>query len=109
VATKKALELAVREATKNESREDKVDVGDIAPAAVTIMNAITEKADTRNWQTLPHSISYTRVKLQEGQHKITLNTSGNQHAGSQDFNIDIRKNRTTFYIFQSLDSHLPDQ
>ncbi len=109
VATKKALELAVREATKNESKENKVDIGDIAPAAVTIINAITEKADTRNWQTLPHSIFYTRVRLPEGQHKITFNTFGNQHTGSQDISIDIRKNRTTFYVFQSLDSHQPGQ
>jgi len=109
VATKKALELAVREATKSESKENKVDIGDIAPAAVTILNAITEKADTRNWQTLPHSIYYTRVRLPEGQHQIKLNTSGDQHNEASSLTIDIKKNKSTFYVFQSLETYLPGQ
>jgi len=109
VATKRAMELAVREATAEHSRDDKIDAGDIAPAAITIMNAITEKADTRNWQTLPHSIYYTRVKLPTDQHKITLHVSGGKQSGSHDINVDIQEGKTTFYVFQSLESHLPGQ
>jgi len=109
VATKKALELAVREATKNESDENKVDIGDIAPAAITILNAVTEKADTRNWQTLPHSIYYTRLRLPAGMHNISLATSGGQHAEETKLDIEIRENRTTFYVYQSLESYLPGE
>jgi len=42
-------------------------------AAATITNAISEKADTRNWQTLPHSIYYTRIPLKEGSNALKLN------------------------------------
>jgi len=109
VATKKAMELAVREATKNESDENKVDIGDIAPAAITILNAVTEKADTRNWQTLPHSIYYTRISLPEGKHKVSFNTLGERYSNNTEINIDIRENRTTFYVFHSLESFLPGE
>ncbi|MCK5766053.1 MAG: hypothetical protein KAH26_08710 [Bacteroidales bacterium] len=109
VATKRALEIAVREATKEQSKENKLDAGDIAPAAITILNAITEKADTRNWQTLPHSIYYTRVKLPEGDHDIRLNTSNGQQTQAHTITLNIRKKKTTFYVFQSLESHLPEQ
>ncbi len=109
VATKRAIELGVREATKKYSKEDKLDAGDIAPAAITILNAITEKADTRNWQTLPHSIFYTRLHLPAGSQTIRLTTSGGQHSDNYDISVDIMNNKTTFYVFQSLESGLPAQ
>lgn len=109
VATKKAMELAVREATKNETDKDKVDIGDIAPAAITILNAVTEKADTRNWQTLPHSIYYTRMRLPEGQHQIKLTAFSGKVDDETSLDIEIRENRTTFYVFQSLESYLPGE
>jgi hypothetical protein len=66
IATKKALEaLADRE---NEN------LGTL----VNIVNTMTEKADTRNWQTLPYSISYTRIPLKEGENNITLKTYSNR-------------------------------
>lgn len=34
--------------------------------AVGIFNFVTEDADTRNWQTLPHSIYYTRIRMPNG-------------------------------------------
>lgn len=62
IATKKALEaLADRE---NEN------LGTL----VNIVNTMTEKADTRNWQTLPYSISYTRIPLKEGENTLSLKT-----------------------------------
>lgn len=109
LATKRAMELAVREATAKESKEGKLDVGDVAPAAITLINAFTEKADTRNWQTLPYSISYTRVKLAEGTHNIRLQTSNGQHSNEQDFEFNIRKGKTTFFTFQSLESREPGE
>lgn len=42
------------------------DAGDIFGLAGDIAGAATEKADTRNWQSLPATISYTRVSLKEG-------------------------------------------
>jgi hypothetical protein len=109
LATKRAMELAVREATAKESKEDKLDVGDVAPAAITLINAFTEKADTRNWQTLPYSISYTRIMLPEGKHNIRLQTSNGQHSNEQDFEFNIRKGKTSFFTFQSLETLQPGE
>jgi hypothetical protein len=109
LATKKAIELAVREATKNEDKEDKLDAGDIAPAAITLINAFTEKADTRNWQTLPYSISYCRVPLEEGNHPLSLITRGKGEMQENKFDVDIYPSKTTFYVHQSLASKVPGQ
>ena len=73
-------------------------------AVVSIANALTEKADTRNWQTLPYSISYTRVPLNEGENKIKLNVSGNAIA-SHDFTFTGSGNRTIFKAFHNLESY----
>jgi uncharacterized protein len=107
VATKKAIELAVRKATAGASQEGKLDAGDIAPAALTIINAVTEKADTRNWQTLPHSIYYTRIRIPAGKQKFTFRAIGSRHEESQQFEVDVRKGKTMFIIYQSLESHQP--
>ncbi len=39
---------------------------------VNIFNTATEKADTRNWQSLPAFIQYVRVPLQKGENTISL-------------------------------------
>ncbi len=96
LATKKAVEAAVREGDKN--------VG----AIVGLINAATEKADTRNWQTLPYDIHYARIALPEGVHQITLETRGNQSVKTINFPVEIKKGRTTFMVHRSLES-FPEQ
>jgi hypothetical protein len=73
-----------------------------AGAIVGIANAITEKADTRNWQSLPYSISYTRATLPEGEQKITLAQTGKGLNTTDELNINIRKGKTTFKIYHQL-------
>ncbi|WP_430810066.1 MULTISPECIES: COG3014 family protein [unclassified Carboxylicivirga] len=91
LATKKAMEELARSENDN--------LGTI----ISIVNAMTEKADTRNWQSLPHSISYCRVTLDEGTHSVQLNTRGRaQH--SVPFTFQIKKNQTTFFAFHNLES-----
>lgn len=92
LATKKAMEYAATQ--ENEG------IG----AMVSIANAITEKADTRNWQTLPYAIHYTRVQLPVGENKVTLKTHGGGHTENHEFTFNIRKNRTQFFSYQSLES-----
>ncbi|WP_430817727.1 COG3014 family protein [Carboxylicivirga sp. RSCT41] len=91
LATKKALEEVARNENEN--------LGTI----VSIVNAMTEKADTRNWQSLPYSISYCRVPLDEGMNSVQLNTSGRME-NSVPFNFEIKKNQTTFFAFHNLES-----
>ena len=93
---------AVKKAAEYAAREENPDAG----AALGIVNALTERADTRNWQTLPHTVYYTRVKLPEGNHKVQLVASSakTQVSRSFDFNFDIKNNRTTFHSYQTLDN-----
>ena len=69
LAIKKIAELAV--AQQNE----------YAGVALGITNVVTEKADTRNWQTLPGRIEFLRIPLQEGTNTIKVTgNNGTQHS-----------------------------
>lgn len=46
--------------------------------ALNIANVATEKADTRNWQSLPSQIHYVRIPLEEGMNNITVNCSNGE-------------------------------
>jgi uncharacterized protein len=94
LATKKAAEYAMRDQNK--------EMG----AVVGIVNAFTEKADTRNWQTLPYSISYTRISLPEGKQQVDLKTrsSDNRNERSFPFTFDIKKGKTVFHTYQTMES-----
>jgi uncharacterized protein len=76
---------------------------DALGAALSLANAITEQADTRNWQLLPYSINYTRISVPAGKHHFNLKVSGT--AGTSEsipFQFTIRKGKTTIATFQSL-------
>ncbi|MRT94241.1 COG3014 family protein [Ancylomarina sp. 16SWW S1-10-2] len=93
LATKKALETYAN--SKNET------LGTL----LSLANAITEKADTRNWQTLPHSIYYTRIKLKPGNHKLILNLKSGVNGGhKQALNFNVKANTTQFFTFQNLET-----
>lgn len=93
LATKKAAEYAARDQNQN--------IGSL----VGIVNAITEKADTRNWQTLPYSISYTRISLPPGPQEIKLKLTSfdNKQVKEQKFNFVINKGKTTFQSYQNFE------
>lgn len=79
ITVKKLTELAL--AQKNE----------YAGAALNIANAATEKADTRNWQSLPGQLQFIRIPLEEGNNTITLN------AGNQTRTLDIEGNGSILF------------
>ena len=73
--------------------------------AVGIANSLTEKADTRNWQTLPYSISYTRVPLDAGTNNISLQlTTRNGSRNTDQITIEGGGKKTRFHVFQTMDS-----
>lgn len=86
LAVKKLTEAAIRpperkdNSNKTEEEKKKQEKKDNQREAVALglqlLNFATEKADTRNWQSLPHTIFYTRVPLQKGENNITLQLSG---------------------------------
>ena len=66
--------------TEAEKRKDAQNAEAIGAAVGLIMNVVnsaTEKADTRNWQSLPAFIQYVRIPLQVGVNTIEL-SAGNQ-------------------------------
>lgn len=95
-ALKKAAELSIR----------KEDEG--LAALIGVVNALTEKADTRNWQTLPHSIYYARVPLRTGQNNLHFSISAGQDVADYRFSYQATKAQTLFHTFSSLEtSELP--
>ncbi|MFT4094352.1 MAG: hypothetical protein QM640_12000 [Niabella sp.] len=46
--------------------------GELTKLAVDITGSILEHADTRNWKSLPATISYTRIPLKQGQNNLTI-------------------------------------
>ena len=91
VATKQALEEAARKKDKNTG------------SVLSILNAVTEKADTRNWQCLPHGISYARIPLTAGDNKLTLNVKmADGRNVTTDVSIQAKQGKTYFHAFHTL-------
>ena len=76
---KKAADNAT-EAEKKKQQQKNEDnakaVGEIAGFLVNVANTVTEKADTRNWQSLPAFVSYVRVPLTTGENNIDITVNG---------------------------------
>lgn len=85
LAVKKIAEAAARPA-RDEKDQKKKNEQEAMAMAIQVFNFVSEKADTRNWQSLPHSIHYVRLPLQKGSNIITLNLKAN---GVQDKQVLI--------------------
>jgi uncharacterized protein len=88
VALKYGVEQAVR-------KEDEA-----AGMLVSLLGAITEKADTRNWQTLPHSIHYTRFAMPRGEHLLRFSRfthDGRQYDTYR--SVHVEPGETSFVTF----------
>jgi uncharacterized protein len=94
VALKKGAEHAARQSDKEGWA-----------ALLGVVNAMTEQADTRNWQTLPHSIFYTRVPLKQGDNEVKF-----RMFGPGGYNVDYRflyqseRGNTHFHTFSTLET-----
>ena len=94
------LRVAVKQGIKQAASKQNEWLG----FAVGIANALTEKADTRNWQTLPYMISYTRVPLGEGASSLGLRFLG-EHAVplSRQVNLpSVLPGKTHFLIYTTM-------
>ncbi len=98
------LRLATKKAIENVASKQNATLG----TAVSIANALTEKADTRNWQSLPYSISYSRVPVSAGENTINLITrSQSRDSHSNEFTFNVEEGKTYFHYFHTLDSYPP--
>lgn len=82
---KKLAEEAARPKKDDKNKNEKEAVA----VALQVFNFVSEKADTRNWQSLPHTIFYTRIPLRKGRNtiRLTLNTI-NQESKSIELNVE---------------------
>lgn len=96
------MRLALKQAAEQQVSNQNQNLG----ALMSVMNAVSEKADTRNWQTLPYSISYARVPLKEGNNQVKLKTYSPEKSREKvsDFDFEAKNGETIFYINHSLES-----
>ena len=94
------LRFAVKKATEYAIRKENKDAG----ALVGIANAITEQADTRNWQTLPYEIGYARVPLKVGENKVVFRaeSAGRRAPFIDTLCIEAQKGRTYFEVMSTI-------
>lgn len=98
------LRAALKKATEETLRKKDDRLG----AVLGLMNAITEKADTRSWQTLPHGISYCRVPLEAGVNQVDFTLTSTSQAHYK-FTFTARKGETLFHTFSSLETNVPNR
>jgi hypothetical protein len=72
------LRLAIKQITESQVKKKNEGLG----AVVGLINAITEQADTRNWQLLPYAIYYKRITLPAGKHQVILQPQGGDVANA---------------------------
>ena len=98
--SKSLLRLALKKVAEHQVRKQNAILGTVLGG----VNFFTEKADTRNWQTLPHSIYYTRVRLPEGTHQIHFNASSKQYPQTRQrtaFCLKLWRGQTAFQVVNS--------
>ena len=104
--SKALVRAALKKVTEYEMRKENKALGSL----FGIINAITEKADTRNWQTLPHSIYYSRIPLKLGTNEVmlSLETPEAENPSNHTFTYIIKQKGTIFHTFTSLESRSPN-
>jgi uncharacterized protein len=103
--SKALIRVAIKKATEYQVKQEDKTLGSV----LGMINAITEKADTRNWQTLPHSIYYARIPLSVGQNKITLTLNdGSRDSHKSEFIYEAKKGQILFHTYSSLESGYPN-
>jgi len=102
--SKALIRVALKKATEYQVKKEDRTLGTV----LGMINAITEKADTRNWQTLPYSIHYARVPLAEGKNVVNFRLQRNSHETTeQQFTYEAKKGQLLFHTFSSLESGYP--
>jgi len=107
MALKKLTELAVtpkRNDKQNKTKKEKNEEAarELLALGVKIFNRATEKADTRNWQSLPGAIFYTRIPLDRGVNTLTIATQGSGGQKKEQLVVLEGKPGIQFYSLYSL-------
>jgi len=92
VAIKKASEAQLRKENEN------------AGAALSLLNYITEQADTRSWESLPDKIYYSRTTIAGDSAHVSLNMSG---TGISQYYTNLYKVPSNGMFFQGFHTFHP--
>jgi len=95
---KALLRLALKKVAEMELRKQSQEAG----LALGIFNAISEQADTRNWQTLPHDIQYARFSLSSGEQVLQFNRKGSNGISSTPIKVNIKEGSTFIHTVSGL-------
>ncbi len=102
--SKALIRVAFKKVSEHQLKKENRALGSV----LGMINAATEKADTRNWQTLPHSIHYVRIPLTEGKNEVTLKLSEpNGQTDDHTFAYTVKPGQLLFHTFTSLESTYP--
>jgi uncharacterized protein len=101
--SKALIRVALKKATEYQVKKEDRTLGSV----LGMINAMTERADTRNWQTLPHSIYYARVPLKSGKNTISLTLESPREPSEHQFTYEAKKGQILFHTFSSLESGYP--
>lgn len=96
------LRLALKKAAEYQARKENQNAG----AALGIINAITEQADTRGWETIPHTINYTRISLPPGQQQVKLTLNAGNATDTATFKFDIKPDKIYVQPYQTIQSRI---
>jgi hypothetical protein len=99
---KAALRLGAKKVSEYLVRDENDNLG----TALGILNALTEHADTRNWQSLPNNIQYTRIPLSAGENDISINFTGANGTITKHLNA-VGNGRLQFQKVVTLDTDMP--
>lgn len=103
LAVKKSAEYVLRESSKGTGKNGKDNsLLEGLGFGVQLYSLLSEKSDTRNWQSLPASISYARIPLQKGKNTITLNLKASNGTEETKTIEVMGTGRLQFYNYSTL-------
>ncbi len=90
-------QLAVHKASKNKDQQG-------LAAAAMLYGAVSEQADTRNWQLLPYSINYSRTSLDTGEQVVQFEAYHQSTKGAAiEYKIHVKPRRTEILTIHTME------
>jgi hypothetical protein len=97
--SKSLLRVALKQAAAAQAGKENEGLG----AALSVIGSMSESADTRNWQTLPHSIYYSRIPMDEGVHEVRMVLNSVHNTTFEHMiDVDIRTGQTLVYPINTM-------
>jgi hypothetical protein len=100
-AAGRGTEAALKKDGKSNEKAEAI--GSLVSLLVNIATTVTEKADTRSWQTLPAEVGYTRIFLPAGKHTLRFKSRNklNNETFTNEIQVEIVPGKTIFHTVNS--------